>query len=96
MSFITEGAIPFAAADPLRVIVSSIVGSAVGGGLSQLWLTSVPAPHGGIFTMLALGENRLMLLIAVAIGTVISALILGFWKKPVEDQLISDEQIIIE
>lgn len=96
LSFITEGAIPFAAADPLRVIVSSIVGSAVGGGLSQLWLTSVPAPHGGIFTMLALGENRIMLLLAVAIGTVISALILGFWKKPVEDQLISDEQIIIE
>ena len=90
LSFITEGAIPFAAADPLRVIGSSIVGSAVGGGLSQFWLTSVPAPHGGIFTMLALGENRLMLLIAVAIGTVISALILGFWKKPVEEQLISE------
>lgn len=96
LSFITEGAIPFAAADPLRVIVSSIVGSAVGGGLSQLWTTSVPAPHGGIFTMLALGENRLMLLLAVAIGTVISALILGFWKKPVEDQLLSDEELILE
>lgn len=90
LSFITEGAIPFAAADPLRVIISSIIGSAVGGGLSQLWLTSVPAPHGGVFTMLALGENRLMLMVAVLIGTVISALILGLWKKPVEDQLLAE------
>jgi PTS system, fructose-specific, IIB component/PTS system, fructose subfamily, IIC component len=90
LSFITEGAIPFAAADPIRVIVSSVIGSAIGGGLSQLWLTSVPAPHGGIFTMLALGENRLMLMIAVLIGTVISALILGLWKKPVEDQMITE------
>lgn len=90
LSFITEGAIPFAAADPIRVIVSSVIGSAIGGGLSQLWLTSVPAPHGGVFTMLALGENRLMLMISVLIGTVISALILGLWKKPVEDQMITE------
>lgn len=90
LSFITEGAIPFAAADPLRVIVSSAIGSAVGGGLSQLWLTSVPAPHGGIFTMLALGDNRLMLMLAILIGTAISALILGFWKKPVEEQLTTE------
>src|SRR5699024_6604518 len=89
LSFITEGAIPFAAADPLRVIISSAIGSAVGGGLSQLWLTSVPAPHGGIFTMLALGDNRLMLMLAVLIGTVISTIILGFWKKPVEEQMAS-------
>jgi PTS system fructose-specific IIC component len=90
LSFITEGAIPFAAADPIRVIVSSVIGSAVGGGLSQLWLTSVPAPHGGIFTMLALGENRLMLMLAVLIGTVISAVILGLWKNPVEDQMLAE------
>ena len=90
LSFITEGAIPFAAADPLRVILSSVIGSAVGGGLSQLWLTSVPAPHGGIFTMLALGENRLMLMLAVLIGTVISTFVLGFWKKPIEEQMISE------
>ena len=90
LSFITEGAIPFAAADPIRVIVSSIIGSAIGGGLSQLWLTSVPAPHGGIFTMLALGEARLMLMLAVVIGTVITAVILGLWKKPVEDQILSE------
>ena len=90
LSFVTEGAIPFAAADPIRVIVSSIIGSAIGGGLSQLWLTSVPAPHGGIFTMLALGEARLMLMLAVVIGTVITAVILGLWKKPVEDQILSE------
>lgn len=88
LSFITEGAIPFAAADPLRIIGSSVIGSAVGGGLSQLWLTSVPAPHGGIFTMLTLGDNRLMLMLAVVIGTVISAAILGLWKKPVEEEMI--------
>lgn len=90
LSFITEGAIPFAAADPLRVIVSSLIGSAVGGGLSQLWSTTVPAPHGGIFTMLALGDNRLMLMVAIVIGTLISAVILGLWKKPVEEQLTAE------
>ena len=92
LSFITEGAIPFAAADPLRVIVSSVIGSAVGGGLSQLWSTAVPAPHGGIFTMLALGDNRLMLMVAILIGTLISATILGLWKKPVEEQLTANTE----
>lgn len=91
LSFITEGAIPFAAADPIRVIASSMIGSAIAGGLSQLWLTSVPAPHGGIFTMLALGDNRIMLILTILIGTVISALILGLWKKPLEEQIISDQ-----
>lgn len=90
LTFITEGALPFAAADPLRVIGSSIVGSAVAGGLTQLWSTAVPAPHGGIITMLGLGENRIFLLLAVAIGTVISALLLGFWRKePTDDSQAS-------
>ena len=48
-AFITEGAIPFAAADPLHVIISSVIGAAIGGGLTQLWKVNVPAPHGGIF-----------------------------------------------
>lgn len=95
LSFITEGAIPFAAADPLRVIVSSVIGSAVGGGLSQLWATNVPAPHGGIFTMLALGDNRLMLMLAIVIATLISAVILELWKKPVEDQLTTDTKNVL-
>lgn len=84
LSFITEGAIPFAAADPLRVIGSSIVGSAIAGGLSQLWNTSIPAPHGGIFVV-SLGENRLMFLLALVIGSVISAALLGLVRKPVTE-----------
>ncbi|WP_339784806.1 fructose-specific PTS transporter subunit EIIC [Paenibacillus sp. FSL R7-0313] len=79
-SFITEGAIPFAAADPLRVLTSCILGSAVAGGLTQLWHINVPAPHGGIFVA-ALANHAVLFLLAVAIGSVISGLILGLWKK---------------
>ncbi|WP_310551515.1 PTS fructose transporter subunit IIABC [Paenibacillus glufosinatiresistens] len=81
LSFITEGAIPFAAADPLRVLTSCILGSAVAGGLTQLWNIDVPAPHGGIFVA-ALANHALLFLLAVAVGAVLSGLILGFWKKP--------------
>ncbi|MGM1019727.1 MAG: PTS fructose transporter subunit IIABC [Bacillota bacterium] len=83
LSFITEGAIPFAAADPLRVLTSCIVGSAIAGGLTQFWKINLPAPHGGIFVA-ALANHALLFLVAVAIGSVISALILGLWKKPLE------------
>ncbi|KAF6582097.1 PTS fructose transporter subunit IIABC [Paenibacillus sp. EKM211P] len=83
LSFITEGAIPFAAADPLRVLTSCIVGSAIAGGLTQFWQINLPAPHGGIFVA-ALANHALLFLLAVAIGSVISALILGLWKKPIE------------
>ncbi|MBT8807918.1 PTS fructose transporter subunit IIABC [Lactobacillus delbrueckii subsp. bulgaricus] len=82
-SFITEGAIPFASADPLHVIVSSIVGSAVGGTLVGLWHVGVPAPHGG-FWVIALSSNWLGYLGAVAVGSIVAALIMGFWKKPIE------------
>lgn len=82
-SFITEGAIPFAAADPIRVIGSSLVGSAIAGGLTQLWNVSIPAPHGGLF-VIGIGENRLMFVVALAIGSLISALMLGFWKPKIE------------
>ncbi|MEC0233797.1 fructose-specific PTS transporter subunit EIIC [Paenibacillus kribbensis] len=80
LSFITEGAIPFAAADPLRVLTSCIVGSAIAGGLTQFWQINLPAPHGGIFVA-ALANHALLFLLAVAIGSVISAFILGLWKK---------------
>ncbi|MGO4529259.1 fructose-specific PTS transporter subunit EIIC [Paenibacillus sp. 2TAF8] len=80
LSFITEGAIPFAAADPLRVLTSCIIGSAVAGGLTQLWSINVPAPHGGVFVAL-LANHTLLFLLAVVIGSVISGLILGLWKK---------------
>lgn len=83
ISFITEGAIPFAASDPLRIIGSSIVGSAIAGGLTQLWNTAIPAPHGGIF-VIALAERPFMFLIALLIGTVITGLLIGFWRKPVK------------
>lgn len=83
LSFITEGAIPFAASDPLRIIGSSIVGSAVAGGLTQLWNTAIPAPHGGIF-VIALAERPIMFLVALLVGTVIAGLLIGFWRKPVK------------
>ncbi|CAJ2234079.1 fructose-specific PTS transporter subunit EIIC [Companilactobacillus paralimentarius] len=79
LSFITEGAIPFAAGDPLHVIVSSVIGSAIGGGLTQLWGVNVPAPHGGIFVT-PLANKPLLYLLAVVIGAVISGVIYGIWK----------------
>ncbi|MCD8506138.1 MAG: fructose-specific PTS transporter subunit EIIC [Alkalibacterium thalassium] len=82
LSFITEGAIPFAAADPLRVIGSSVLGAAIGGGLTQLWNVTVPAPHGGIF-VIGIGENPLFFVAALLIGSIISAVVLGLWKKDV-------------
>ncbi|NGZ74028.1 PTS fructose transporter subunit IIABC [Saccharibacillus alkalitolerans] len=85
LSFITEGAIPFAAADPLRVLTSCIIGSAAAGGLTQLWAINVPAPHGGIFVA-ALANHALLFLLTVVIGSVISALILGFWKKTLAER----------
>jgi len=83
LSFITEGAIPFAAADPLRVIGSSVIGAAIAGGLTQFFNTAIPAPHGGIF-VIPLAENAIYFLLSLAIGAVISALLLGVWRKPVQ------------
>ena len=82
LSFITEGAIPFAAADPLRTIGSSVVGAAIAGGLTQLWAVPIPAPHGGIFVV-TLSNHPFLFLGALAIGAAISAVILGLWRKPV-------------
>ncbi|MFD1067256.1 PTS fructose transporter subunit IIABC [Oceanobacillus locisalsi] len=81
--FVTEGAIPFAAADPLRVITSSVIGSAIAGGLTQFFQSTVPAPHGGIIVVLGLGDARIFFVLSLIIGTIIAALILGFWRKPV-------------
>ena len=87
LSFITEGAIPFAAADPMRVIGSSIVGSAIAGGLTQLWAVSIPAPHGGLF-VITLANRPLMFLLALLIGTAVSALMLGFWKQDKTQEVV--------
>ncbi|WP_337019662.1 fructose-specific PTS transporter subunit EIIC [Oceanobacillus massiliensis] len=84
LSFITEGAIPFAAADPLRVIGSSLLGAAIAGGLTQFWNSAIPAPHGGIF-VIPLAENALFFLLSLAIGTIVAALILGVWRKPINN-----------
>lgn len=85
LTFITEGAIPFAAADPIRVIASSIVGSAVAGGLTQLWHVSTPAPHGGILVAFVMEPHQILFfLLAIVIGTAISGIIYGIWKKPTE------------
>ncbi len=82
--FITEGAIPFAAADPGRVIPSIIIGSSIAGGLSLLFGVGLPAPHGGIFVIPTVEGSGLMYIVAILIGAIISALMIGFWKKPVD------------
>lgn len=84
LSFITEGAIPFAASDPLRVIPACALGSAAAGALSMAFGCSVPAPHGGIFVF-GVVQNWPMYLAALAVGSVLSAVIMGFVKKRVEE-----------
>ncbi len=82
LSFITEGAIPFAAADPLRVIPSCIIGSATAGALSMFFDCTLRAPHGGIFVVPTIG-NPLLYLVAIFTGSLVSALCLGIIKKKV-------------
>ena len=82
LSFITEGAIPFAAADPLRVIPACVAGSAIAGGLSMFFGCSLRAPHGGIFVTPVIG-NPFGYLIALAVGAVVGMIVLAILKKPV-------------
>ena len=82
LAFITEGAIPYAAADPLHVLPSCIVGSAVAGALSMAFGCTLMAPHGGIFVFPVVG-NAIMYLVALVAGTVISAVLLGVLKKKI-------------
>lgn len=84
LSFITEGAIPFAAADPVRVIPASAIGAAIAGGLSMFFKVQLPAPHGGIFVFPVV-TNPMMYLLSIVIGSVVTALILGFIKKSVQE-----------
>lgn len=84
LSFITEGAIPFAASDPIRVIPACIIGSGIAGGLSMFFKVQLPAPHGGLF-VLPVVTNPIMYLVAIVVGSVITALILGFIKKTVQE-----------
>ena len=83
LSFITEGTIPFAAADPGRVIPCCIAGSAVAGALSMLFGITMPAPFGGIFVVPLAGGNPLLYLLAIGIGSAVAAILLSIIKKPV-------------
>ena len=82
LAFITEGAIPFAASDPLHVLPSCIIGSALAGALSMAFHCTLMAPHGGIFVFPVVG-HAVMYLVALVAGTVVSALLLGVLKKKV-------------
>ena len=84
LSFITEGAIPFAAADPLRVIPSCVVGSAVTGALTMAFDCTLRAPHGGIFVVPTIG-NPLMYLVSILVGAVVGCVILSILKKPLKN-----------
>ena len=85
LSFITEGAIPFAASDPLHVLPSCIVGSALAGSLSMAFNCTLMAPHGGIFVFPVVG-NPIMYVVALVAGTIVGAILLGILKKPVENE----------
>ncbi len=84
LSFITEGAIPFAAADPLRVIPSCVIGSAVTGALTMAFNCTLRAPHGGIFVVPTIG-NPLMYLVSILVGAVVGCIILSLLKKPLKN-----------
>ncbi|UQS82757.1 fructose-specific PTS transporter subunit EIIC [Bombilactobacillus folatiphilus] len=86
-AFITEGAIPFAAGDPLHVIIPSVIGAAIGGGLTQFWKVNVPAPHGGIFVS-PLSNHPWLFILAVIIGAVIAGIIYGLWKQAPEKEVV--------
>ena len=84
LSFITEGAIPFAASDPVRVIPSMVVGSSLAGALTMFFDCTLRAPHGGIFVVPTIG-NPLMYLVSILIGAVVGAVILSLLKKPIKE-----------
>ncbi|MBA4531567.1 PTS fructose transporter subunit IIABC [Brevibacillus halotolerans] len=83
-SFITEGAIPFAAADPTRIIPATVLGSAVAGGLSMFFGCTLPAPHGGMFVLPVVG-NVGMYIVSILVGTLITALMINILKKEVHE-----------
>ncbi len=82
LSFITEGAIPFAASDPIHVIPSCAIGAAVAGGMSMFFNCTLMAPHGGLFVLPVIG-NSVMYLVSLVVGSLIGMVLLGILKKPV-------------
>jgi len=97
-SYITEGAIPFAVADPIRVIPSLMLGSATAAGISMAAGVTSMAPHGGIWVMLIpnVMSNLPMYILAIVAGTVVTALVVGLLKKPVTEETISNEKLTNE
>ncbi|HEY8804064.1 MAG TPA: fructose-specific PTS transporter subunit EIIC [Clostridium sp.] len=81
--FVTEGAIPFAAADPARVLPATAIGSAVAGGLALFFNIGMPVPHGGIFVVALVNGNPLLYLLSIMIGAIVTCLILGILKTPI-------------
>lgn len=82
LAFITEGAIPYAASDPIHVLPACIIGAGVSGALSEVFNCTLMAPHGGIFVFPVVG-NALMYLVALVIGTAVSTVLLGLFKKKI-------------
>lgn len=93
LAFITEGVLPFAAADPLRVIPSTMIGSALAGGLAVMWGVESVAGHGGIFVVPQM-VNPFAFLLALAIGSIATAIIYALIKKPNDDSEDVEEEII--
>lgn len=83
-SFITEGAIPYAAADPTKVIPACVIGSAIAGALTMMFGIKIPAPHGGILVMF-LSNNFFMYLLSIIVGATVAAVILGLMKKEIKE-----------
>lgn len=86
LCFVTEGAIPYAASDPIRVIPSCMVGSAVAGALTSLFNVTCPAPHGGIFTFIVC-DHPLLYVVALVAGSIVGALMLALLKKNVNNEV---------
>lgn len=85
-SFITEGAIPFAAADPLRIIPANIIGAAIGGAVCMIMDISLKAPHGGIFVIPIASNKPLLYIGCILLGSFITCFIIGFLKKPLSEE----------
>ena len=95
LSFISEGAIPFAASDPLRVIPACIIGSATAGGLSMLFGCTLRAPHGGIFVLPTMG-NPLAYALSIIIGAFVGCFVLAALKKPIVEGEYNEKEMRIE
>jgi PTS system fructose-specific IIC component len=92
LSFITEGAIPFASADPLHVIPSQMVGSAIAGALSMVFGCALRAPHGGIF-VLPLVEKPLLYMVALLVGVAVTTVLVMSFKKDLPEEELENKDI---